>query len=458
MVTGVYLIHFDVKDASGNPAERVTRVVTVTPDKTAPVLEVSGTDTIRINVGDVNYTDPVPVKALDLVDDDLLSEVVKTGAVDINKVGTYTLVYTVTDLSGNMATVNRVVIVEDHIIPILALIDKDTVYHEVNTTYTDAGVTYTDNYCTSAEMAANLVTNSNVDDTRTGTYSVVYELTDCNGNKAAAIMRTVIVQDTKAPSVTLNGDSVVTLDVFDTYVDEGITAVDNYGTPEVGVTGTYFTTFLDGKATVLGDYTVIYTAKDSFGNTSTISRTIRVVDREAPAITLLDVPSVNVCRWVDYKDAGYLATDNYDTALTISREGDFTVTGTMLPGVFSFRYIATDNSGNVAYSEWRIINVREAGEGACVTSLPETSELENSISIYPNPTSGKFTLSFDLSSSEQVNVKVVNSLGQTVAVVADGTMSAGTLAVDLSNQASGVYMVHVTAGDQSVVKRVVVAR
>jgi parallel beta-helix repeat protein len=460
MVVGEYLIQFDVKDASGNPAERVTRVVIVTPDKTAPDLEVSGKDTTRIEVGDPNYIEPEATKAMDLVDIDLLSEVVKTGAVDVNKVGTYVLTYTVTDLSGNTATVIRVVIVEDRIAPVLELTGKDTVYHEVNTPYIDAGVTYTDNYCTNAEMAGNLWMTHNVDETRPGTYTVVYNLTDCNGNEAVPVTRTVIVQDTKAPSVSLNGDSLIVLDVFDTYKDAGITAADNYGTPEVTVSGSYFSTFTNGKATVLGDYTVIYTVKDSFGNSAVISRTIHVVDRVAPVIELEGVPSVNTCRWVAYKDAGYDLTDNYyDTSdIKVTREGDFTVTGTMLPGVYSFRYIATDKSGNVGYSDWRIINVREAGTGACATGLDESASLGNRISIYPNPTTGKFTLGISLNSSEQVNIKVVNSLGQMVAEVTEGNISSGSYNIDLSNESSGVYTLHIIAGDQSAVKRIVVAK
>jgi hypothetical protein len=431
----------------------------VTPDVTAPLLIVSGTDTMYVDVYDNAFGEPTALIAEDLVDGDLFSEVLKTGNVDINKVGTYKIEFSVTDQSGNTAKLTRIIIVQDLTAPVIALVSTDTVYHEVNTAYLDAGITYSDNYCANSDMAANVLMTTNLDETHTGTYLVVYNLSDCNGNKAAQKTRVVIVRDTKAPSVTLVGDTLITMDVFATYVDQKVTMSDNYGMPTLDITGTYFAAFPDGKSNNLGDYSVIYTVTDSFGNKSTVSRTIRVLDREAPVIGLKGAPSVNVCRWATYKDAGYDLTDNFwkSADITVTMEGDFVTGGTMQPGVYSFRYKAVDKSGNVTYSDWRIVNVREANEGPCVTSIKEGS-LDKLVRVFPNPNNGRFTVKFDLNSTEQVSIRVVNSLGQTVSEVASGNMSSNTVSVDLSNQSSGVYMLHITAGSQSLVKRVVIAK
>jgi parallel beta-helix repeat protein len=459
MIPGTYLVNFDVQDLAGNQADRVTRVIIVKPDVTAPQLVISGSDTTYVAVFDATYTDPQAVLAEDLVDGDILSEVVKTGGVDVNKVGTYTLTYKVADQSGNVTTKTRVIIVQDLVAPVITLAGTDTVYNEVNTPYTDAGVTYSDNYCANSDMAANLVASSNVNEHRTGTYVVVYNLTDCNGNKAAPVTRVVIIGDTKAPVATLNGDTLIVMDVFDTYVDKGITASDNYGTPVTTVSGTYFANFTDGKATNLGDYTVIYVVSDSFGNITSLSRTIRVLDREAPVISLKGAPSINVCRWATFNDLGYDLSDNFYTSpdITVVMEGDFVTGGTMLPGVYSFRYKAIDKSGNVAYSDWRIVNVREANDGSCMTSVGNGS-LDKQVAVYPNPNNGKFTVNFNLGTTEQVRIQVLNSLGQVVTTVAEGNMSANTYTVDLGNQSSGVYMLRITAGNQTIVKRVIIAK
>ena len=49
-----------------------------------------------------------------------------------------------------------------------------------------------------------------VDTTTPGTYTITYDYTDAAGNDAAQVTRTVHVEDTIAPVITLNGDEVVT--------------------------------------------------------------------------------------------------------------------------------------------------------------------------------------------------------------------------------------------------------
>jgi PKD repeat protein len=458
--TGTYLIQYDVEDAAGNKAKTATRVVIVTPDITPPILEVDGKDTVHIDVADNTYTEPAATLAKDILDGDLLSKVVKTGNVNINKVGMYTLTYSVSDKAGNTATITRIVIVGDAIAPVITLKNADTVYNEVNTKYTDAGVTYTDNYCTATDMAANLTVSSNVDETEPGTYTVVYNLTDCNGNKAMPVARTVIIRDTKAPEVSLKGDSLVIINVYDTYIDDNVTASDNYGIQTIDVSGSFYDNFADGKATNLGDYTIVYTVTDKFGNKTAVMRTIRVVDKEVPVITLKDIPNVNICRWEKYTDAGYELNDNFwpDSTINVTKEGDFLTTGTQVPGVFSFRYRAEDSSGNFSYSEWRVINVREIGTSACQTGFDDNGSLEKNIQVFPNPTSGKFTIRLILPQTEQLKITVTNVLGQQVLPEISGMRGSNTLQLDLSGQSSGVYLLNIASGSQVVVKRIVVNR
>jgi parallel beta-helix repeat protein len=457
MIPGTYLVYFDVQDAEGNQADRVTRVIMVTPDKTAPDLVVSENDTVYVDAGTTGFVPPSAVLAEDLVDGDLLSEVKTVGTVNTAKVGVYVITYTVTDASGNTATITRTIIVRDLVAPVIILSGTDTVYVEVNTPYNDAGVTYSDNYCTNAEMASNLLMTKNLDITHTGTYIIVYNLTDCNGNAAVAVIRTVIVQDTKAPLVKLNGDTLVILDVFDTYADKGVTTSDNYGTPTVTKSGTFYKAFPTGKTNDLGDYTITYTSTDSAGNKTSVQRTIRVVDRVAPVITLLGNPTVTLCRWASYTDAGYGVSDNFNVKadIKVDQEGDFV--NTAKSGFYSLRYKATDKSGNIGYTDWRYIRVLNPGETGCSTGI-ENPDPDKHITVYPNPNNGKFTVSFDLGTHEQVSIKVFNALGEQVTEVSQGYMSANTLTIDLGSQANGMYMLHITAGNQSVVKRVIVNR
>ena len=70
-------------------------------DSTPPTLALRGEPTVNITI-DSPFNDP-GVTATDTVDGDLTSRVVAAGAVNTALLGSYTITYTVTDLSGNAA-------------------------------------------------------------------------------------------------------------------------------------------------------------------------------------------------------------------------------------------------------------------------------------------------------------------------------------------------------------------
>ena len=61
-----------------------------------------------------------------------------------------------------------------------------------------------------------------------GSYLIEYDVADSTGNDAETVTRTVLVQDTLPPIITLTGDAVVnlTVDPGGTYSDAGATALD----------------------------------------------------------------------------------------------------------------------------------------------------------------------------------------------------------------------------------------
>ncbi|MFH1471102.1 MAG: immunoglobulin-like domain-containing protein, partial [Candidatus Micrarchaeota archaeon] len=105
---GTYNVTYDVTDAAGNKAERVTRTVNVV-DTTKPVIILNGNSTVTVLIN-TNYTD-AGATASDNYDGDLTAKIVSDDQVDTSKVGTYTVTYDVTDAAGNgaeqaMRTVN----------------------------------------------------------------------------------------------------------------------------------------------------------------------------------------------------------------------------------------------------------------------------------------------------------------------------------------------------------------
>lgn len=80
-----------------------------TEDLVNPVITLGGADTIEIVLNDpAGFTDP-GATATDDKDGDLTAQIIKTGTVDVAKIGSYELTYSVSDNAGNQATVKRIV-------------------------------------------------------------------------------------------------------------------------------------------------------------------------------------------------------------------------------------------------------------------------------------------------------------------------------------------------------------
>ncbi len=105
---------------------------------------------------------------------------------------------------------------------------------------------------------------------RIGRYTIEYKIE--KGWTTKKIKRTVEVVDTTKPVLTLIGDNTVSLQVGESYVELGFTAMDNYDgnlTDKVNVQGNVDTS-------KKGEYTVTYTVEDSSQNKATIERTVIV--------------------------------------------------------------------------------------------------------------------------------------------------------------------------------------
>ncbi len=78
----------------------------------------------------------------------------------------------------------------------------------------------------------------------------------------------------------------------------------------------------------------------------------------------------------------------------------------------------------------------------------------------PNPATGRTAVTFELDAAQDARLAVYDVLGREVAVLADGAQSAGphTVALDASGLPAGIYVARLTAGGQSVTRRLTVAR
>ncbi|HYG14907.1 MAG TPA: immunoglobulin-like domain-containing protein, partial [Bacteroidia bacterium] len=441
MNVGSYIISYDVTDSAGNVAFTVTRTVTVTPDTTKPVMTLVGNahDTITVFS---SYTD-LGATATDLVDGNLDASVsVLSNNLDSSKVGTYTITYTVSDLSGNIAFISRLVTVVDTVQPTILLTGNNPLIWLVKVPYVDPGHTVIDNYDTGLVATITGTVNYNVP----GTYQLFFNVVDNSGDSAATVIRTVIVADTVKPLVDLVGPDTITMDVFTSYFEFGATATDNYDVtlPAVSVLGAVDTA-------LVADQVLKYIVTDSSGNTSdTAIRIVKVVDRVAPVIIVHDPiviqrtqPKPTLADSVDYSDNYY---PKQQLTLNITENIDVNV-----EGYYTVEYTVSDPSGNVSQVAKGFVIVTRA-----VGILPPVIN-DNAVSVYPNPASDKAYVSMNFIRETNATVTVYSITGQKVLEAApQGSFTEKTVELDLTSLSAGQYFVRIEGADGVVTKKLVI--
>ncbi|PVY44118.1 T9SS type A sorting domain-containing protein [Pontibacter virosus] len=101
--------------------------------------------------------------------------------------------------------------------------------------------------------------------------------------------------------------------------------------------------------------------------------------------------------------------------------------------------------------------VREPAQGQTDTKNKSLEQQEKEVAIYPNPNNGVFTISFAQLNTQQVELRILNVIGNEVyqEVISRPDIHT-TKTVDLTRLAKGLYYVKIEADGYSSVRRVVV--
>ncbi len=134
--------------------------------------------------------------------------------------------------------------------------------------------------------------------------------------------------------ISLNGEQNVLIDVFSEYVELG--AVANHGSDILGYDAIEYQTLGAIDTNVIGEYKIEYKTEGESPVYAT--RTVKVVDRQAPVIDAPD--EINVYIGTTIFNVAYSATDNYD--------GDLTANVIKTDNADSVALKVTDSSGNAA--------------------------------------------------------------------------------------------------------------
>ena len=446
--TGIYTYLYEVTNASGLPATPRRRIVLVTVDQTAPIINLFGnvSDTVEV-LSSMNYNEP-GFTAIDLVDGNLTSVVSVTGNVNMSQLGTYMLTYKVSDIQGNTTTVTREVVVVDRTAPEIVFIGTERI--QINTFWYDQTFA-TDNYWKSNDIQLSIAYGFNgpVRWDVKGVYPVTYTAVDGSGNMTV-INKTYIVDDFIAPTITLNTADTVMHEVRTAYNSVNVTVKDNYySSSQVSLTRT-----TNVNANVLGKYEEKFRAIDGSGNITERSRWVKVIDTKAPVIYAAPICSK---LGIDFNPLhGVVVEDNYYTQAELlplveireSNVNPFSV------GNYRALYMVTDPSGNTSNYIWRSIEISEACE--LVTGI-ENIESNKVFTVYPNPSNGLFTVRFLNNMENAESIEIVNAVGTTIKNVKVNTVN-GEQTIDLTDEANGIYLVKVTSKGSVSTQRVTIAK
>ena len=309
-------------------------------------------------------------------------------------VGVTTVIATATNLC-NTSTCSFTVTVVDNQNPVITCptnITQNALNGNCNTLVTFS-VTATDNCTASVVSSPASGSTFNV-----GTTTVTSTATDGNGNTATCSF-TVNVVDNQSPVITCPSNIILNNDagLCGAVVTFNVTASDNCGV------STIVSNPLSGSTFNVGINTVITTATDIYGNTSSCSFLVKVFDIESPVITC---PS-NITQSMDLNNCTAVvtfnvsATDNCAVSSIISNPASGT---TFNAGTTTVTSSASDNHGNsstcsfivtVVDNQNPVINcsndiTQNAGQGNCsaIVTFVVSSTDNCSSSVTSIPASG----------------------------------------------------------------------
>lgn len=295
---GEYTEAIYVEDSAGNRSDTVHVTVQIVADEHAPVIEIDGACTEFAVLAGSDWENP-SVKITDMAEFD--GEVTDSGCdvsenlqvednVNTGEVGSYTVVYTVSDFAGNEGslTLNVEVIAEDTDGPEIIvnnLPELVGLFDPFNPA--DVEITAKDNVdCENVTIDVEGLDEINTEEL--GDYDITITATDQSGNMTVE-ERTITVGDNTAPTIQLDGPyTIVVMEVgqcgsdgvFDANDDPGVYASDD---TDGDLTSMVEAVYNDGNPIDCncgegGDefYIITYTVTDATGNVGMAERSVRI--------------------------------------------------------------------------------------------------------------------------------------------------------------------------------------
>ena len=274
-------------------------------------------------------------------------------------------------------------------------------------------------------------------------------VTDDNGN-VSTCMASVNVFDETAPALVC-ADATIELGADGTATIDPMTLVDSSSFDACGIES-YGVSVTEVSCDDIGSpLTVTVFVSDASGNPSSCTATVTVVDTLAPVVTCpgnqtADPGAGNLFYEVpDYIGTGdATATDNCTDPVTITTQ-DPAAGSLVSDGTYTVTITGEDASGNVGTCSFDLTVESVLGV--------ESNELNNAISMYPNPAQDQVTISN--SSNIQLEKAVIYDMNGKMLNQIDLSTMQGEQVINISDLATGVYVVQLTSDTSSATKRLI---
>lgn len=133
--------------------------------------------------------------------------------------------------------------------------------------------------------------------------------------------------------------------------------------------------------------------------------------------------------------------------------GIVTITGNTAPTSPAYYYYFYD--WKVRQNPCTSPGVKVSGMDTCALDINDVT-IANSLVVYPNPSNGLFTTSFNTTVADKYSVKITNTLGQVVfEEKLDNFMGAYSKEINISAYGKGIYMIHISNSKGEDVKKVI---
>ncbi|MBI5916684.1 MAG: T9SS type A sorting domain-containing protein [Bacteroidetes bacterium] len=430
---GTHEVTLTVTDVAGNSSTGTANITVV--DNTLPTIIV---EDLVVSL-DANGTATITPQMLNNGSADncgIVEMTVDVSTFTCDDLGANAVVLTVKDASGNAASGTAIVTIQDNIAP--AITCPDNAVLPYCDPVTEFEIPTNDN-CAQALVPSQTSGLPSGSSFPAGVTVMTFEVNDGNGNHNTCSFTIEVPMEM---TVGLNADHVSCFGETDGSIVAQVS----------GGAGGYTYVWSNGAATA------------SIENLGAGSYSVSVTDEAGCE----EVQTANIAE----PTAIVSTPDNITPETTGQQNGaiEVTVTG----GTQPYDYEWTDENGNVISNQEDVSGLSAGNytlkikdDNGCISlhvfTIQSVSgiaqrKLEQSISLFPNPTSGFVTVAFEDANATEANIRVFDITGKLAADFPNASLLSGRFQMDVSGHADGIYLVRIMIENQVVTKRLVVNR